>query len=97
MNLSHKFKAVIWEYSGSGSWHFISVPKDFAADIKELSGPRKGFGSVRVEVNIGKDTWRTSLFPDSKNSTYVLPIKKPIRDSNNLSDGDETQLQITLV
>jgi hypothetical protein len=73
------------------------VPKNYSKDIKEIVPQKRGFGSVRVEVTIGIDIWSTSLFPDSSNDTYILPIKKSVRMSNHISDGDMVELSIKLV
>jgi Domain of unknown function (DUF1905) len=82
------FTAELWEYDGPAAWHFVSLPDDIADDIEEQFGHRAGgFGSVRVEVTVGATTWRTSLFPDSKRATYVLPMKKPVRVAEGLRVG----------
>ena len=94
----HLFHAEIWEHSPEepGSWHFLTLPVEVAEDVALEAGPRGGFGSVRVEVSIGSSTWRTSLFPDSKSGTFVLPVKKPVRQANGLQAGDtcEVRLQV---
>ena len=94
----HVFHAVIWEHAPEepGSWHFLTLPDEVADDVAFEAGPRGGFGSVRVEVSIGSSTWRTSLFPDSKSDSFVLPVKKPVRKSNGLRAGDtcEVRLQV---
>lgn len=82
------FDAPVWEHEGPGSWHFVSLPPDVADEIAERAeGRTGGFGSVRVEVTVGGSTWRTSLFPDARRGTYVLPMKKPIRTAEALVDG----------
>ncbi len=82
------FTGVLWEHDGPGGWCFVSLPEDDADDIDELtSGRTNGFGSVRVEVTVGATTWRTSLFPDTKRATYVLPVKRPVRIAEGLQVG----------
>ena len=97
---SHRFSftAEVWEHDGSGSWHFASLPEADADDIDEMFGHRAGgFGSVRVEVTIGRTTWLTSLFPDRKRGTYVLPLKKPVRVAEGLTAGRATTLRIVVL
>lgn len=66
----------------------MDVPEEDADDIEEITRHRtNGFGSVRVEVTIGRTTWRTSLFPDTKRGTYVLPVKRPVRAAEDLHVG----------
>lgn len=94
----HVFHAQIWEHSPHepGSWHFCTLPVEVADDVSIEAGPRGGFGSVRVEVSIGSSTWRTSLFPDAKAGSFVLPIKKQVRRAGGLHAGDtcEVRLQV---
>jgi hypothetical protein len=86
---SFEFRAELWEWDGQAAWHFVSLPDDVADDIDERFGHRAGgFGSVRVEVTVGSTTWRTSLFPDSKRRTYLLPVKRPVRTAEGLRVGD---------
>jgi hypothetical protein len=87
---TYKFKSKVWLYTGDGAWHFVSVPKEESKEIKSMTiGLTNGFGSIPVEVKIGKTTWSTSIFPDSKTGTYLLPLKKAVRVSEKISVGDE--------
>ncbi len=82
------FVAELWEHDGPGGWCFVSLPEDAADDIEEITRHRtNGFGSVRVEVTVGATTWRTSLFPDTKRATFVLPVKRPVRAVEDLEVG----------
>lgn len=82
------FTSDLWEHDGPGGWCFVDLPEEDADDIEELTRHRSnGFGSVRVEVTIGRTTWRTSLFPDTKRGTYVLPVKRPVRAAEDLRVG----------
>jgi len=55
------------------------------------------FGSVRVAVTIGTTSWRTSIFPDSKTGTYLLPVKKEVRDAEKLQTGDDVRARVQIV
>lgn len=87
-----EFVAPLWLYPGDAGWHFVSVPGEVSDDIDALTaGNRRGFGSVRVTVTVGSTNWQTSIFPDSKSGTYMLPVKKAVRAAEGLStDGDVT-------
>jgi hypothetical protein len=88
----------IWEASGDGSWHFVSLPGDLADDIRaQFSHRAAGFGSVRVEVSIGSSTWRTSVFPDKGRETYVLPVKKAVRAAEGLSEGSTARVELEVL
>ena len=92
------FTAELWEHSGSGTWHFVSLPEEIADDIEAMFGRHAaGFGSVRVEVTIGGSCWRTSVFPDAKRATYVLPVKKPVRTAEGLRSGSLAEIRLVVV
>ena len=93
----YRFDARLWLYSGKASWHFVTLPHDVADEIDELTAPtRRGFGSVRVEVTIGTTTWHTSIFPDTKAESYVLPVKKPVRAAERLAVDDLVEITLRL-
>lgn len=98
MNPNFQFKAKLWIWSGAqAAWHFLTLPKDLSEDIKGFyEGPKRGFGSVRVNVNIGKSTWKTSIFPDKKRG-YVLPVKALVRKAEKIKKGDEVMVKIELI
>lgn len=82
------FSAELWLYQGEGGWHFVTLPPDAADEIDEAVPERHGFGSVKVSATIGASTWSTSVFPDSKSTSFVLPVKKAVRAANGLEAGD---------
>jgi hypothetical protein len=49
---------------------------------------------VRVDVTVGATSWRTSLFPDSKTRTYLLPVRKTVRVTEHLEAGDDVRAQL---
>lgn len=96
--MTFEFDAPLWRWKGDAAWHFITLPHDVADDIEESNEPsRRGFGSVRVEVTVGATTWRTSLFPDTKAESYVLPVKRAVRDAEQLVEGDSVRVGLVLI
>ena len=96
--MEYKFSEKIWLYSGNGAWRFISLPKNISTEIKQNFGQdSRGWGSIPVNVSIGKSNWKTSIFPDNKTDTYLLPLKLQIRQAENLSEGDKPKTKITLL
>ena len=89
-----EFTGEVWRYPGEAGWHFITVPPDVADDIDAEVGERAGFGSIPVEVTVGASTWLTSLFPDKASASFVLPVKKPIRDKEHLAAGILTTVRL---
>jgi len=98
MGISTTFSAALWEHEGSGAWHFVSLPEDLSDAIEAMHGHHAaGFGSLRVEVSIGGTAWRTSVFPDSKRRTYLLPVKKAVRTAEGVGDGDVVTVAIEVI
>ena len=84
-----QFTADLWAYGEEpGSWHFVTLPIDVADEIRDAAGPRRGFGSIRVSATVGATSWQTSLFPDSKSASMVLPMKKAVRIAEGLEAGE---------
>ncbi len=94
---SYKIRAKVWLYKGMGAWHFVTLPKKQSAEIKMRFGLfTKGFGSIPVTVTVGTTSWKTSIFPDTKSSAYVLPLKKEVRAAENIKHGDTITFQLAL-
>jgi hypothetical protein len=92
------FDAELWEHDGNAAWHFLSLPEPVADDMEAEYGHRAaGFGSLRVEVTIGATTWRTSVFPDTKRRTYVLPVKKAVRTAEGVAAGDTVTVELAVI
>jgi hypothetical protein len=92
------FTAPLQHFDDRGKFRtFVVVPDGPASDIKEVAGrPNNGWGSVRVEVTIGSTDFQTSLFPD-ESGAYRLPIKRAVRDAENIEVDDRIEVAITLL
>jgi hypothetical protein len=94
---TYEFSAEVWEADGPGAWHFVSVPEATADEIEQAAGRgASAFGSVRVVATIGGTEWRTSIFPDKKRRTYVLPLKQAVRIAEDLTPGTPTTITLHL-
>jgi hypothetical protein len=94
------FKASLWIYDSGdvASWYFITLPKEYTEEIQaRTSDMRRGFGSVRVSATIGKNTWQTSIFPDKKTDSYILPVKKEIRLAESLTAHNTFEIIISII
>lgn len=89
----------IWLWRGpqdKGNWHFLTIG-GVAADmlsLRALEWPR-GFGSVRVEAEIGGTVWQTSVFRHDGGENYILPIKAAVRKAEGIGAGDRVQVRLT--
>lgn len=91
------FTAKLWIYPGQAAWHFITVPKKESAAIKEKHGKNaRGWGSLPVAVVIGETSWNTSIFPDRRSGTYLLPVKVGVRKKEGLDEGDALKVSLTI-
>ncbi len=89
-------EVVLWP-GAQGAWHFAYVDKKQSAQIRErYFGPRRGFGAVRVRVKIRKTVWETSIFPDKRSGTYILPLKASVRRAEGIAHGDIINFTLNL-
>lgn len=99
MNPVFEFSSELWPWTeGKGaSWIFLTVPEDESDQIKNIVPHVNGFGSVRVNVTVGENSWATSLFPSKELGCYVLPFKKAIRKAEKVDEGDTVDVSIEVL
>ncbi|MCB9817863.1 DUF1905 domain-containing protein [Candidatus Nomurabacteria bacterium] len=82
----------------TANWHFLPITKQIGIEIKNKHGKRaRGFGSLPVEVTIGKTVWNTSIFPDRHSGSYILPVKAKVRKIEDIEQGERVRFSIKLV
>jgi hypothetical protein len=92
------FESTLYLWDGPQTWVFAGLPVDLSVVIREVHGDHAaGFGSLRVEVALGGQVWRTSIFPDSKSGTYVLPVKKDVRRKAGVDAGDRVEIDLSVL
>lgn len=97
-NNFYKFKAKLWLTNGPTVWHFISLPKKMSVEIKQTFGDMaRGWGSLPVRVRIKNTGWVTSIFPDKKLATYLLPLKSAVRKRANINSTDEVLVTLHIL
>lgn len=88
----------IWDARRADSWTFVSLPVEESEAIQDMTGgSRRGFGSLRVRVTIGGSSWKTSIFPDKRRGCYALPIKRTVREAEELGAGDVASVTVELL
>ena len=93
----YKIRTKVWLYAGMAGWHFVNLPKNQSKEIKKLFGVMAaGWGSLPVIVTIGKTSWKTSIFPDKKSGTYLLPLKAEVRKKEKIVNGDTINFSIEI-
>jgi len=101
LDLSFSFTGKCWLWQeGKGAWYFITLPEDKSEEIKffneNMHEKRRGWGAVRVQVTIGATAWETSIFPASKLSAYILPVKADVRKKEKITVGDSVKVKIKI-
>lgn len=94
-----KFKAEVWEWASKEGTFFASLPADLSEELEARFGAQAaGFGSLKVEVTVGKTTWKTSLFPDKSSGVlaYALPLKQAVRKAEGLEPGTTANYALKL-
>jgi hypothetical protein len=84
-------KIIYWR--GPAPFYFVTVPNEQSQAIKSISKiVTYGWGVIPVNVTIGETLFYTALFP--KDGHYLVPIKKSVRDAENIDIDDEVTLQL---
>lgn len=93
-----EFEAEIWRSGGVGGWHFVTVPPDLGFSIKAENGfDRPGWGMVKVRATIHETRVETSIFPDKKSGSYLLPLKADVRKAARLAVGDTIRVRLEII
>ncbi len=86
---TYKVRSEVCLYPGMAGWHFAYVSEKQSGEIKKKFGKLvKGWGSIPVTATFGKTSWKTSIFPDKKSGTYLLPLKAQIRKKEGITAGE---------
>lgn len=91
------FLASVVPYPGMAAWRFVTLPRDISNEIGiRYKNQKKGWGSIPVLVTVGKTSWETSIFPDKKSQSYLLPMKSEVRKKEGIVDGDKVAVSIRI-
>lgn len=93
-----KLHSKVFLYPGMAGWHFIAIPKEASEAITaRFKSLKRGWGSLRVAVRLGKSSWRTSIFPDKKAGVYLLPLKAEVRKKEGIGAKDAVAFSIEIL
>ena len=85
----------IWFWRGPAPWYFVTVPGPISVELMAVSASvTYGWGMIPVTVEIGRTTWKTSLFP--KDGSYLVPIKASVRKAERLEVGDVVTVRLAV-
>jgi hypothetical protein len=95
--ITYQFNATLWQHQGSGGWFFVSLPVQLAEEIREhLHHHEQGWGRMPAHARIGNAEWKTAVWYDTRQGTYLLPVKASIRHAESLQAGDALDVEIRL-
>ena len=97
MEAVYSFSGELFQTEVEAAWVFILLPTEAADEIAATIPRRSGFGSVRVACHIGSTEWKTSIFPSKEFGSYVLPVKRSVREREKIATGDTAEVSIRIV
>ena len=90
-------RAKVWVYPGKAAWHFATLPEKEARDIKNtFKGNSRAWGSIPVTVTLGTTMWKTSIFPDGKTDSYLLPLKAQVRKKEGVPKDGKISFRLVI-
>ncbi|MDR7277501.1 DUF1905 domain-containing protein [Catenuloplanes atrovinosus] len=88
-----EFSGELWFWRGPAPWHFVTVPEDACAVLREVAPVVSyGWGMIPATVHIGGTSWDTALWP--KDGRYLVPIRTATRRAEGLEIGDPVALRL---
>lgn len=88
-------KVWIWP-TNSAPWFFVYIDGPILQEILTVAKKHHA-GMVRVEAKIGKTIWHTSLFSHKKENCYIMPIKKSVREKEDVWEGSQVLIELKLL
>lgn len=94
---------ICWQ-GDRGTYHLVRIEGETAETItmharllKLELGTRRGFGSVKVIAQVGGTSWKSSVFPQNKQSEWILLVSKKVMRAEDLAEGDPVELELELL
>jgi hypothetical protein len=95
--LKYKLTSKVTPGSTNFSQLFSTLDKETSDEIREnFSKDKNTFGPVAVTASIRTTTWATSLIPDGASGIYLLPLKKEVREKEEIAVDDDISFTIQL-
>ena len=98
--VKYEFSAKTYQCSASAEmcgWTFVSLPKELSAEIREnFKYLEEGWGRMKVTAKLGSSEWQTSIWFDTKQDAYLLPLKSKIRKQENVALDEDVQVVVMI-
>lgn len=86
--IKYVFSAKVYQYSSSAEmsgWTVVFFPRDMALNLRNnFKSLEEGWGRMKVTAKIGDSEWQTAIWFDTKQDTYLLPLKAAIRKKEKI-------------
>ena len=95
--VTYKFRSKMIQHQEPSGWFFVALPKEISKEIREhFKNLEEGWGRMKVIAIVNNIEWKTSIWFDTKQNTYALPIKAEIRNKAAIKPKTDLQFQILL-
>ena len=96
--VQYAFSARVYQYASSKEmcgWTFVSIPQELSAEIrKNFKSLEEGWGRMKATAKLGNSEWQTAIWFDTKQNTYLLPLKAKIRKQEKVVLDETVQMMI---
>ena len=96
--IKYEFTAKTYQCSSSndmGGWTFVSLPKELSTEIRDnFKHLEEGWGRMKVTAKLGNSEWQTAIWFDTKQDTYLLPLKAKIKKQENVLLDEDVEVSI---
>jgi hypothetical protein len=93
--INAQFRAKVWYWRGPSPFYFVSTPAEVSTDIYAIASHFSyGWGAIPAVITIGDTEFSTSIFP--RNGEYIVPLKKAVRQKENIDVDDEIAIHIDI-
>jgi len=95
--IPYSFTAKVWQYTGTNGWYFASLPEAVSQEIRTLlKHNEEGWGRLKAVAKTGSTEWETAIWFDTKQNTYLLPLKTDIRKKEKIEKGNTITIHVWL-
>lgn len=96
--INYEFSSSVYYYSSSPQmtgWKMVSLPKNLSSAIREaFKSLEEGWGRLKVTAKIGQTEWQTAIWFDTKQDTYLLPLKAVVRKKEKITEESMVTVNI---
>ena len=93
--IQYRFSSEPWKYVGQGGWIFVSLPKKLSNEIRTtFKSEEAEWGRLTATAKIGNTEWKTAIWFDTKENTYLMPLKEVVRKKEKIEVGEKINVEV---